>query len=206
MTDNKQRLAPRAPEDWDDRTRQILGGTLEPAAEREADAAGEGGTPPSGGGSLNILRTIAHHPRLLEPFLGFAATLATQGVLTRRDAELLALRTAWNCRSPFEWAHHAVYGEAAGLGADEIAGLARPIDARDWSDPDRALLEAADALHARQDVSDELWARLAERFDAAQLVEIPFVVGQYAMLSMVANATGVPVEPGLPELPGAEGR
>ena len=43
--------------------------------------------------------------------------------------------------------------------------------------------------------------RLRARYDDAQLVEIPFVVGQYTMLSMVANGTGVAVEPGLPELP-----
>ena len=34
-------------------------------------------------------------------------------------------------------------------------------------------------------------------------VEIPFVVGNYTMLSMVAKATGVPVGEGLPPLPRA---
>ena len=37
--------------------------------------------------------------------------------------------------------------------------------------------------------------------DDAQIVELTFVVGNYTMLSMVANATGVPVEDRLPGLP-----
>jgi 4-carboxymuconolactone decarboxylase len=189
-----ERIRPLEPEAWDERTRQLLGGTLDRVAKlEEADAA-----PP---GPLNILRTIAHHPRLLEPFLGFAATLAMGGVLPRRDSELLALRAAWNCGSAFEWGHHAVFASAAGVEDEEIEAAARPLDARSWSPRDRALLCAADELHTGQDIADATWAVLAEHFEDAQLVEIPFVVGNYTMLSMVANATGVAVEPGLPELP-----
>jgi hypothetical protein len=67
------------------------------------------------------------------------------------------------------------------------------------------LLRAADELHANQDLADETWTALSQTWDEAQLVEIPFVVGNYTMLSMVANATGVPVEDGLPGLPQAAG-
>jgi alkylhydroperoxidase family enzyme len=153
------------------------------------------------GGPLNILRTIAHHPHLLEPFLGFAATLSLRGVLPRREHEILALRAAWNCRSAFEWGHHAVYARAAGLDDTEIERVAAGADAPGWSETERWLLRAADELHAGQDLSDTTWAALRERYEDAQLVEIPFVVGQYTMLSMVANTTGVPVEDDLPPLP-----
>jgi alkylhydroperoxidase family enzyme len=191
----RPRLEPLEPSAWDERTRRILGGSVGPVAELEGR---EGGAP---GGPLNILKTIAHHPRLLEPFLGFAATLAAAGVLPRRASELLALRAAWNCRSAFEWGHHAVYGRAAGLVDAEIERVAAGPEHPGWSGEDRLLLEAADELHRGQDLSDATWSRLRERFDAAQLVEIPFVVGNYTMLSMVAKATGVPVEEGLPPLP-----
>jgi len=151
---------------------------------------------------LPILGTIAHHPALLEPFLAFAATLALRGVLTRRHSELLALRAAWNCRSPFEWGHHVSYALAAGLDEHEIARVARPIDDADWSEVERDLLCAADELHEDQHIGDATWNRLRAQFSEAQLVEIPFVVGNYTMLSMVANATGVPLEADLPPFPG----
>ena len=187
------RLPPLHPEAWSDATRLTLTGTVAPVRESEG---GDGK-----GGPLNILRTIAHHPHLLEPFLGFAATLSARGVLPRRDHEILALRAAWNCRSPFEWGHHAIYASAAGLDDTEIERVAAGVDAPGWSDADRSLLVAADELHARQDLSDPTWAVLRERYDEAQLLEVPFVVGQYTMLSMVANATGVVLEDGLPPLP-----
>jgi alkylhydroperoxidase family enzyme len=149
----------------------------------------------------NLLRAVAHHPHLLEPFLGFAAALAARGTLPRRTSELLALRAAWNCRSDFEWGHHARYALAAGCSEAEIDAVAAGPAAASWSEADRALLAAADELHARHAIADETWAALAAQWSPAQLVEIPFVVGQYTMLSMVAGALRVPLEEGLPRLP-----
>lgn len=196
MANEWRRLAPCDPARWSDSTRNVLGGTVAAVAELEGKPA------PGDTGPLNILRTIAHHPNLLEPFLGFATALATRGVLPRRASELLALRAAWNCQSAFEWAHHVVYARVAGLSDAEIAAVPTGPSAAAWSDADRELLEAADELHAGQDLSDATWQALRARWDEAQLVEIPFVVGQYTMLSMVANATGVAVEGELPPLPG----
>jgi 4-carboxymuconolactone decarboxylase len=191
----RERIAPLEPEEWNDETRRLFGGTVERVAEMEGRESAPEPKP------LNILRTIAHHPRLLQPFLGFAATLAIGGVLPRRESELLALRTAWNCVSPFEWGHHVIYARNAGLSDAEIERVASGPDDGTWSARDRALLRAADALHLQQDVPQRLWDELAESWDPAQLVEITFVVGNYTMLSMVANATGVPLEPDLPRLP-----
>ena len=69
MVKPRARLEPLAPEQWNARTRELLGGTLAPVADLED-------RPGRGKGPLNILNTIAHHPRLLEPFLRFAAVLA----------------------------------------------------------------------------------------------------------------------------------
>jgi alkylhydroperoxidase family enzyme len=196
------RLRPLEPSEWSPEVRRLLGGTLDGVASLEGGSR-EHSRP------LNILGTIAHHPSLLGPFLGFAATLATRGVLSRRDSELLALRTAWNCRSAFEWGHHVVYARAAGLGEAEIDRVCIGPAHEGWTDYEHLLLQAADELHLEHRIEDETWKKLQEEFDEAQLVELPFVVGNYAMLSMVANATGVPLEeglPGLPASPAAHGR
>jgi alkylhydroperoxidase family enzyme len=141
----------------------------------------------------------------MKPFLGFATAIAQQGVLSRRESELLALRASWNCQSDFEWGHHVKYAQVAGLSDAEIARIAEGPEAPGWSEADRDLLLAADQLHVRQQIDDAVWQRLARRYEPAQLVELPFVVGQYTMLSMVANSTGVALEPGHSPLP-AKGR
>ena len=144
---------------------------------------------------------LARQPDFLAPFLGWAAALALSGTLSARDHELLALRTAWNCQSEFEWAEHVGYARTAGLTEIEVGAVAQDIAAGAWTDAEAALLVAADELHRDQDISATVWARLADAFDEAQLVEILFVVGQYTMLSMVANAAGIDTPAGLPKLP-----
>jgi alkylhydroperoxidase family enzyme len=156
---------------------------------------------PRPGFSLAILGMLAHDEPLLAPFLGWAAALAGKGALTRRDSELLALRAAFQSRSDYEWGHHGEYASNAGLSAAEIAQVAEGPEASGWSERDRLLLRAADELHAGQRLDDATWRGLVGAFSAAQRVEIPLVVGHYTMLSMLANATGVPLEPGLPSLP-----
>ena len=196
-----QRLRPLPRDEWSPEVHELIAGTAGPVAQMEGENAH--GDDEDSSDTLNILRTVAHHSALLGPFLGFSGALALQGVLSRRVSELLALRTAWNSQSAFEWGHHVVFGRAAGLGDAEIQRIAVDPEHPDWSDEDRLLLRAADELHARQDLSEATWAALRQRLSDAQLVELPFVVGQYTMLSMVANATGVPLAPGLEPLPDA---
>lgn len=183
-------------EHWDEGTKGIFEGRVEPC-DQVADPSGE-----QSHGPPNILWTIAHHAPLLQPFLAFAATLALRGVLTRRDSEMLALRTAWNCNSAFEWGHHVLYGLAEGLGDEEIAGIATGPSAGCWGERDALLLTATDQLTATHTIDEATWSALTLAYEPAQLVELTFVVGNYTMLSMVANATAVPLEPGLPAMPG----
>ena len=150
---------------------------------------------------LEILLVFAHHPTALQTFLPWASTLALEGVLPKPDAELLALRTAWNCRSEFEWGHHVDYARAAGLTDDEIARIPHGADVEGWTSRQQALLRAADQLHDNTDIDDAAWAALREHLDEAQLVEVALVVGQYTMLSMVANSCGVELEAGHDRLP-----
>jgi alkylhydroperoxidase family enzyme len=138
------------------------------------------------------MAVLARQPDLLTPFLGWAAALALNGVLSHRDHELLALRAASNCGSEFEWVEHVEYALEAGVADDEIARVGEPIDQGTWTAAERALLSAADELHTNRDVSDSTWILLAEHYAPPALVEILFVVGQYTMLSMVANAAGIP--------------
>jgi alkylhydroperoxidase family enzyme len=143
---------------------------------------------------------LARQPDLLSPFLGWAAALALNGVLSHRDHELLALRAAWRCRSEFEWAEHVEYAHAAGLDDAAVAAVAEE-NPTSWSPRDAALLRAADELIAGAEVSESTWSELAADFDQPALVEILFVVGQYTMLSMVANAAGLDAPDGGSLLP-----
>ncbi len=193
QADPAARLAPLPEAQWSEETRAALASTL-PRVSALAGAPSPGARP------LPILTVIAHHPSLLRPFLEFASALAQRGVLSRRESELVALRTAWRSQSLFEWGHHVLYARAAGMSDAEIACIAEG-GAAQLAPRERLLLRAADELHAKQRLTNATWASLRAVYSDAQLVEIPFLVGQYTMLSMVAEGLGVPVEEGLPALP-----
>jgi alkylhydroperoxidase family enzyme len=194
------RIRPIEPSEWSPKILnkiESIGRVRLPAGkDQKGDSGGsEKKRPPS------MLKTVAHHPDLVVPLLDFATVISHNGALSPRESELLALRVAWNCRSEFEWGHHADYARDAGLSDEEIARVPLGANAHGWSATERALLEAADELHGRQLVSDEVWSKLAANYDEKQLIEILFVVGEYTMLSMVVNSSGVELEPGYERLP-----
>jgi alkylhydroperoxidase family enzyme len=178
MADATPRLAPLPLEEWDPETRALLGD-----------------------GWLNIFGTLAHHPKLLKRWLVFGSHVLGKSTLSPRDRELLVLRTGWNCRSPYEWGQHVVIARAAGLGDDEIARVAEGPDAPGWSDHDALLLRAADELHAAQSLSDETYEELASRYDAQQLLDVVFTVGQYHLVSITLNAFRVARDDGVTGMP-----
>ena len=185
------------PDEMADDARRLLGVTVSRVA---GDEAG-GGAPPRTK-PLHILTVMAHHPTFLGPFIEWATALAQHGLLTRREQEILALRVALNCASEFEWGHHVVYARAAGMTEDDIDRVVTGPEASAWSDSERALIRAADELtSSAYDISEETWAVLRAQYDDARLTEIPFVVGQYTMLSMFANSLGVVLEPDYEPLP-----
>ena len=185
------RIAGQPAEEWSDATREAFGG-LAPAA---------GGARP-----LHLPSVVARHPTLLGPYLQWARAVALDGVLTRRENALLALRTACNCRSEFEWGVHArTAADRLGFTPDELDRVAAGPDAPGWDPEEEALLRAADELHGHSSVSDATWLALSARHDGAALLEVVFVVGHYTMLSMVANSAGVPPEPDWAPLPGGPG-
>jgi hypothetical protein len=68
-----------------------------------------------------------------------------------------------------------------------------------WTDDsERLLIGAVDALHDSSQIDDELWARLAQTFDEAQLLDLLLFCGRYHAISFAANGTQLALEEGVP--------
>jgi alpha-D-ribose 1-methylphosphonate 5-triphosphate synthase subunit PhnI len=65
---------------------------------------------------------------------------------------------------------------------------------------EQSLVRAAGELLANHVISDATWAALAERYSKTELMEVVFLIGNYAMLSMATNTFGVQVEEGAGDL------
>ncbi len=179
------RIAPLPPEQWDDETTALLGKMLD----------GPDGRP------LNIFATIANHPKLLKRWMVFAAHVLSKSELPERDRELLILRTGWLNQAPYEWGQHAIIAKRCGITDAELTAVVAGPDDSSWAPFEAALLRATDELHQTGTITDGTWAQLAERYDTHQLLEVPFTVGQYHLVSFVLNSCRVPLDAGVDGLP-----
>ena len=181
------RIPPRPEAEW------------EPETAAAVNATRREGRPP-----WNIFSTVAHHPDLYVEWWKFGGALfGDKSKLPARDREILILRTGWNCQAEYEWAQHTMVGRRSGLTDEEIVRLTSDEgpDAPGWDDFDATLVRTADELHFDSHISDATWAKLQERYDTAQLIEVPMVVGQYHLVSMTLNSLGVQLDPGLEGFP-----
>jgi len=146
---------------------------------------------------LNIFKTLVRHPKLLKRWLPLANHLLFKSSLAPRERELLILRTAWLARAEYEWGQHVVIAAREGLSQAEIDRVAEGPGAAGWSPGEAALLAAADDLFGDSCISDASWEALSLRFGTAEIMDIVFTVGAYAMLAMALNSFGVALDPGL---------
>lgn len=153
--------------------------------------------PSPDGPELNIFPTLARHPELFRAWLPFGGFLLLSSELPARDREILTLRTAFNCRSDYEWGQHVPIAVTAGVTEDEIARVETGPDVPAWAPFDAALLRAADELHADSCISEATWEVLRSAYNDRQLIEVCMLVGQYHLVAYALNSLGVQREAGV---------
>ena len=136
MTELELRVTIPEKEDVDDATAQLLDFVYRPHLGRAIPTVG----------------VLALTPTMFGPFLQWASALALEGILPKRDQELLALRTAVHCHSEFEWVEHAGFAKDAGMTDAELEHIKVGPDAG-WVEHEAALLRAADELHHDCEIS-----------------------------------------------------
>lgn len=151
--------------------------------------------------AFNIFRTQAHNPDALRAFLAWGNyILSGRNSLSERHRELAILRTGYLCRAPYEWAQHVVIGQRAGIADAEIAAIKTGADAPGWNPLDAAILRACDELVQGHRIDDATWDALAALEDRGRM-DLVYTVGQYTQVSMLLNACGVQLDPGLADDP-----
>ena len=148
-------------------------------------------------GMRNAIATYARYPELATAMLPYTEYLLTKSTLPARDRELLWLRTAWLARSDYVWAQRAPTARRVGLTDAEVARVALGPDAKGWQPFDAAVLRAADELHVDAFLSDATWRTLAARYDADQLTDLLYGVGEIEMHATFASTLKIEIEPEL---------
>ncbi len=157
---------------------------------------------------LALFRTLAIHPDLMSRMRPLGSGILNHGEVPARDREIVLHRTCARAGAEYEWGvHAATFASAVGLSEDQVAGTAAPsADEASWAPEDADLIRLADELHDTCAVSDELWARLAERYTDRQLLELVIIAGWYRTIAYVTNAVRVPLESWAARFPGGDAR
>jgi AhpD family alkylhydroperoxidase len=139
----------------------------------------------------HIFSTLGRRRGLFRAWLLFAGRLMRGGTLRRSETELVILRVAnvRGCR--YELEHHVRLGRRAGLDDETVRRVETGPAAPGWSERQRALLLAVDALLTTRDLDDDTWRALREHLREEQVVELCLLVGHYDMLATTIAALGI---------------
>jgi alkylhydroperoxidase family enzyme len=142
--------------------------------------------------------TVLHlNPRLFWAWIFFASRLMPGGRLPARVRELIILRTAWNCRSRYEWGQHVDVGLSAGVTDDEIVRVSQGPEAFAGK-PEQAVLLACDQMCRQQFIEDDVWARIVAQYSSRKMqIEIMMLIGHYVMIAGFLNSAGLVLEPAI---------
>ena len=143
---------------------------------------------------LSLFRTLARDERLFARFTG--GGLLDPGHLTLREREIVIHRTCALNRCGYEWGvHAAIFAHPAGLDARQLTATAAPGIAACWGPSEALLIAFCDAVHARAEIDDALWARLADAFSEEARIELILLAGFYRTVSLLANGLRLEPEP-----------
>jgi alkylhydroperoxidase family enzyme len=149
---------------------------------------------PPGVPPLTLFTSLARDARLWKKFRD--GSLLDKGNLTMRQREIAIHRTTALCGSEYEWGVHAVsFAKKAGLSDAQLySTVYGSADDACWSDADRPIMRACDALQAGSDIDDETWASLRSVLNEEAVLEFLMVAGFYRTVSYLTNALRLPLE------------
>jgi 4-carboxymuconolactone decarboxylase len=139
--------------------------------------------------------TLGRSPEVFASYLQLGADLATETALDPRARELAILRTGWLCGAPYQFGEHVRIARHEGIEEAAIERVRVGSGDPAWDSRDRAVLSAAEELHADAMISNRTWAALSEHFDERQLIELLVLVGHYHLTAFIQNGLRVALNP-----------
>lgn len=176
---------------------------IAPAAPPWSDAVARSLAPltPKGAEPLALFRTLARDERLFSRFMG--GGLLDKGHLALAERELVIHRVCALNRAEYEWGiHAALFGPRAGLSGERLMATVHGDTASPcWTPKEALLVRFCDAVNARADIDDALWAELGEYFSEMARLELMLLAGFYRTVSLLVNGLRLPMEPGAVPFP-----
>lgn len=143
-------------------------------------------------GRLNVYRTMAHHPALLNAWAPLRQHVVKDNALGPELTEVVILRAGFRLGSAYEWAHHVSRALALGFSEariDAIRGVPEAIDG--------LIVKAVDVLLDTHMLASHQEEALAEAIGRKAVIDLMAMVGFYSVLGYLLKTYDTPIDEGI---------
>ena len=164
------------------RVEPVVPGTRPELAEIESAIAAERGR-------ISVLyQVLLNSAPLAEGWEKLLTAIRNKSSLPADLRELVILRVAVLNRAPYEFEAHLPHARRAGVTEEKLAAIAAPRVAGGFDARECAVIALADAMTREVQVSDAVFAPLAQHFDQRVTVELVATIAAYNMVSRFLEA------------------
>jgi alkylhydroperoxidase family enzyme len=148
----------------------------------------------SGSEVINLMKSLAHSPKIFRDWNRLGITLLLKGDLSPRLRELAILRVGDLAQANYEWTKHVPIALQAGAKQEQIDDLNNWADSTQFDDQERAVLQYTDEVARNIKASDETFNKIAEFLSEKEIVELTVTIGYYGMVCRVLETFEIQLE------------
>jgi 4-carboxymuconolactone decarboxylase len=148
----------------------------------------------SGNEVINLLKALAHSPKICRDWRRLGVTLLLKGDLPPRLRELAILRVGDLAKANYEWTQHVPIALETGVKQQQVDELSGWINSKEFSELERAVLQYTDEVSLNFRVSDETFSRIRDLLGEQEIVELTVTIGYYGMVCRTLEALQIELE------------
>jgi len=152
---------------------------------------------------LSVFRILLRHPAVAGELASTLTTLLFRGnKLDPRLRELIIMRIGWRTGSVYEWTQHWRVARGLEIPATDLAATRDWRSVTQFSEADRAVLQATDDTLDKGMIGDATWEVCCRHLSTeAERIELVIAIGNWTMFSQLLKSLRVPLEDGVEAWP-----
>jgi alkylhydroperoxidase family enzyme len=148
----------------------------------------------SGSEVINLMKALAHSPKICRDFNRMGITLLLKGDLSPRLRELAILRVGDLAKANYEWTKHVPIALQAGANQGQIDELSNWAGSTQFDEREQAVLQYTDEVARNIRVSDDTFKKIAEFLSEKEIIELTVTIGYYGLVCRVLEALEIQLE------------
>jgi len=133
----------------------------------------------SGNEVINLLKALAHSPKICRDWNRFGITLLLKGEFSPKLRELAILRVGNLAKASYEWTKHVPMALAAGANQEQVDGLSDWVNSNTFDEQERAVLRYTDEVSQNIRVSEKTFSKIRDFLSEREIIELTVTIGYY---------------------------